>query len=386
MIERKPRIVGALVGDIEREPSARTKYGYLFDAIQRRFPLAGVYDATLRGPRQLINILLSIHLNRRVWRQRSYKHPAGFRIRSRLAASHLASLGGKADLALQVGVLFDARWNNIPLPSVIYTDYTAQLSARRPDAGRSPFTPGERAAWIELERQAFERAAHICTRGQLVRDSVLNDYGIPPERVTAIGGGANFAELPPVNEPAAGEAPTALFIGKEFYRKGGDLLLTAFSQVRAIIPQAQLRLLTGDDIPPGLPLEGVEIFRPTWDREAIAALYRHADLFVLPSRLETWGDVLLEAMAYGLPCIGVVGQAMQEIIEDGQTGLLVPPEDPGALASAMSRLLGNASLRRQWGCAARRKLESEYTWDRVVDRLAPIIEAVHFTSNRQSVL
>ncbi|MBI3243731.1 MAG: glycosyltransferase family 4 protein [Chloroflexi bacterium] len=382
MIERKPRIVGALVGDIEREPSARTKYGYLFEAVRRRFPLAGVYDATLRGPRRLINILLSIHPNRRVWRQRSYKHPAGFRLRSRLAASHLESLRGKADLALQVGVLFDARWNNVPLPSVIYTDYTAQLSAQRPDAGRSPFTPAERAAWIELERQAFERAAHICTRGQLVRDSVLNDYGIPPERVTAIGGGVNFAELPSINEPATSEAPTALFIGKEFYRKGGDLLLTAFSQVRAAIPQAQLRLLTGDDIPPGLPLEGVEIIRPTWDREAIAALYRRADLFVLPSRLETWGDVLLEAMAYGLPCIGVIGQAMQEIIKDGQTGLIVPPEDPGALASAMTRLLGDASLRGQWGRAARHKLESEYTWDRVVDRLSPVIEAAHLISNR----
>ena len=95
------------------------------------------------------------------------------------------------------------------------------------------------------------------------------------------------------------EKPTALFIGQDFHRKGGDLLLSAFAQVRQHVPQARLLCLTKGPIPAELPLDGVEVFEAEWDRDLVKQLYHQADLFVLPSRLETWGDVLLEAMAYG---------------------------------------------------------------------------------------
>ncbi len=375
MSERRPRVAGVLVGDIAHDPGARIKYGYFFEAIKRCFPLAGVYDATLRGLDRWINALLTAHPNRRRWRERFYKNGPAFRMRSERVAAYLQSLRGQVDLVLQVGVMFDARWSGFSLPSVIYTDYTARLSAQRPEAGRSPFTPQQQEQWIALEKQAFERAAHICSRGKFVRHSILADYGIAPDQVTAIGGGVNFATLPEVVARADNETPTALFIGKELYRKGGDLLLRAFAQARRQVPEARLVLVTGDSIPADLPLEGVEVISPTWDRTAIAALYRRADLFVLPSRLETWGDVLLEAMAYGLPCIGVTGDAMAEIIEDGATGLVVPPGDVEALTTALTQLLCNAQLRRRWGHAARRRLEAEYTWDHVAARLSPIIEA-----------
>ena len=94
-------------------------------------------------------------------------------------------------------------------------------------------------------------------------------------------------------------------------------------------------MLTEGNIPDHLPLDGVEIIPPTWDRTIIANLYRRAHCFVLPSRLETWGDVFLEAMSYSLPCIGVDDEAMREVIDHQKTGLVVPPENTEALAQAL---------------------------------------------------
>ena len=169
MTKQTPRVVGALVGNIFHEPEAHTKYQYLFEAVGHHFPVVGVHDATLRGVARLINALQVIHPDWQRWRERFYKNVSAFQIRSQRAAAYLESLQGQADVVLQVGVLFDACWNEDLLPSVIYTDYTACLSAQKPEAGRSPFTPRQLKQWVALERQAFERATHICTRSELAR-------------------------------------------------------------------------------------------------------------------------------------------------------------------------------------------------------------------------
>ncbi|MGB0388209.1 MAG: glycosyltransferase family 4 protein [Ardenticatenaceae bacterium] len=392
MSTHKPRVIGVLIGDIVRQPGPRTKYGELFKALGNRFELVDVYDATLRGMDRLINALITFHPNGQRWRQRFYMNVPAFRARSRRTASYLHSMQGKADMVFQLGVLFDAHWKKSYFPSVIYGDYTATLSSKQPDAGRSPFTAKQLKQWIALEQQALDRATHICAWSDFTRASFLSDYQLPPERVTTVGGGLNFATLPdlpstPVpalrqaQEPLVeGHPPTALFIGKDFYRKGGDLLLRAFAQTRAQIPDARLLMLTSDPIPADLPTEGVEVIAPTWNRAEIEALYRSADLFVLPSRLETWGDVLLEAMAYSVPCIGVSGKAMAEIIEHGKTGLLVSPttHDVSDLTAALTQLLSNQALCQQWGHAARQRIEEHFTWERVVERMAPMIEAAAF--------
>ncbi len=375
-MNESPRIIGALVGDINHEPGARTKYGLFFEAVGERFPLVDVYDASLRGVARMVNAMQVVHPDMRRWKERFYQNLPAFRARSQRAGEYIRAMQGRADLVLQVGVLFDASWGSAALPNLIYTDYTMRLSASKPEAGRSPLSTKQRKQWLELERQAFDRAVHICTRSKRTRQSIISDYGIDPERVTVIGGGVNFRPLPEIVPNVVNDEPTALFIGKDFYRKGGDLLLRAFAKARERVPNARLLLLTGDPIPSDLPLERVEVIKPTWDRATIASLYRRANFFVLPSRLETWGDVLLEAMTYGLPCVGVEGEAMEEIIEDGSTGLIVPANAPDALAAAMTCLLADKTLCLHWGHNARRRVEAEYTWDLVGDRLAGVIAGV----------
>ena len=139
------------------------------------------------------------------------------------------------------------------------------------------------------------------------------------------------------------------------------------------VPSARLRMLTEMPKPGDFPLEGVEIISPTWDRAVIEDLYREADLFVLPSRLETWGDVLLEAMAYSLPCVGVRVDAMEEIILDGETGVLVPAQDSDALAGVLVRLLNDPHERVRMGQAGRKRVEESFTWDGVALHMLKVV-------------
>lgn len=365
-----PRVVGALIGDIQREAFARVKYGGLFHALAQEVDLLAVHDATLRGLARYLNLAQTFQSNRARWKERFYKNLPAFHLRSRQVRDFLKGWTGKADFCLQLGVMFDASG---PIPSIIYTDYTAALSARREEAGRSPFSPDQRRKWLKLERGAFEHAHHICTRSALVRRSVIDDYGIAPEKVSTVGGGVNFAELPEVPDRSGRNTCTVLFIGKEFARKGGDLLLEAFAQIRHDRPNLCLKMVTGGPIPAGLPLEGVEVIAPTWDRTVIAQRYAEADLFVLPSRLETWGDVLLEAMAYGLPCVGVRGQSMEEIITEGVTGRLAEPEDAASLAAVMAEIIDAPAARMEAGQQARRVVEQKFTWAAVAKRLIQVM-------------
>jgi glycosyltransferase involved in cell wall biosynthesis len=257
---------------------------------------------------------------------------------------------------------------------VLYTDNTTSITARNIDAERMPLAAGELDRWLDCEMQLYQRAIHICVRANVVKRSLVDDYKVPAEKISVIGGGVNFAQLPQMIEREAKAAPTLLFVGTDFHRKGGDLVLQAFSRVRKVIPSAQLVVVTQDLIPAGLSLEGVRVLAPIWDRAEVESLYRKADVFILPSRLETWGDVLLEAMAFGLPCIGVRGQAMEDIIVHGETGFLVAPEQAGLLSEAIIQLFERPDLRYQMGQAASLLVAQEFTWDRVVERLAPILD------------
>jgi glycosyltransferase involved in cell wall biosynthesis len=163
-----------------------------------------------------------------------------------------------------------------------------------------------------------------------------------------------------------------LFIGKAFERKGGDTLLAAFALARERVPRAELWLVTDRH---DLAGPGVRRIPPTYDRAAIGALYQSAAIFAMPARCETWGDVFLEAMAYGLPCVATTNNAMPEIIQHGRTGLLVPPEDVGALAAALVALLTDEQLRCAMGAQGRQRLERMFTWSRVAERMLPLLAA-----------
>ena len=372
----KPRLAAFLVGDLEKDPAAATKYGLLFLSLKRYYGEVNVYDVSLKGIAHLWNGLRAFHPILRTWKERSYKNPDAFVNRSRIAARVINNQEGNFDMVVQVGVLYNACLDIAHMPLLIYTDYTARLSAEDPYRFRSPWQGDQLTRWIDYECQTYLRAAHIFTRSELIREDIVNRYRISAERVSEVGGGVNFDPLPVPLIRVSKDNAVVLFIGSNFLRKGGDLLLKAFVIARKRFPKIRLQVLTRDKIPPIYPMEGVETIPYVWDRERIARLYADADLFVLPSRLETWGDVILEAAAYSLPSIGTHGQAMEEIIKDGETGLLVPKDNIEELANALMSLLSDPGRRQRMGWKARQRAESFYTWDHVVERMAPVIDSV----------
>ena len=203
--------------------------------------------------------------------------------------------------------------------------------------------------WRRLETQTYEGASAIFSRSHYVARSLRDDYGISPEKIHVVGAGVNIPLPDPATLPTR-DQPRALFIGSDFRRKGGDVLLAAWPEVLRRVPDAVLTIIGPANGP--LP-RNVESNGGTWEPATILQELQRSSVFVMPSRCETWGDVFLEAMAYALPCIGSSNDAMPEIIDDGQTGYIVPLDDPVALADRLSCLLGEPGTRQQvWTCGA----------------------------------
>jgi glycosyltransferase involved in cell wall biosynthesis len=374
-MNRKLRVATVMVGDIHRMPDMRVKYGAFFDALSRRFEMVDIFDASLRGFSRYWNALHTFNPSVSIWKEHFFKNVPAFKARSLRTVAHIKELGSRADVVLQIGALLNSGCENGCLPLVIYTDNTTRITSRHPKGYRLALSPREVERWVALERNLYKEASHIAARAGLVQTSLIEEYGVDADHISVVGGGVNFAPLPGPVSRSHDSPPTVLFIGEGFHRKGGDLLLRAFAQARGHIPDARLWIVTRDPIPMGYPMENVEVFPPSWDRNVIADYYRRADIFVLPSRLETWGDVLLEAMSFGLPCVGVRGQAMEDIIRHEDTGLLVDQRQTNTLAGALIRLLSQPEMRHRMGQSARALVERQFTWDRVVERLEPALIA-----------
>jgi glycosyltransferase involved in cell wall biosynthesis len=108
--------------------------------------------------------------------------------------------------------------------------------------------------------------------------------------------------------------------------------------------------------------------------KALGRYYERAAIVVAPSRREGYGVAVREAMAYGRPVVATAVGGLVDAVEDGVTGLLVPPQDPAALRRALERLLADGEERRRLGAAAREKVQRELTWDRTASALAEVYE------------
>ncbi|HEX6050821.1 MAG TPA: glycosyltransferase family 4 protein [Gemmatimonadaceae bacterium] len=162
--------------------------------------------------------------------------------------------------------------------------------------------------------------------------------------------------------------------------KGHDQLLLAWPRVLADLPDATLVMVgRGDDVDrlrakaAALGLGRSVQFTGFVPDPALRALLRHSAVFAMPSRGEGFGLVYLQAMRAGVPCLGSRDDAAADIIVDGETGLLVPHQDPDAIAGALVRLLTDDGMRRRMGEAGRRRFEATFTYPRFRSRLAALL-------------
>jgi glycosyltransferase involved in cell wall biosynthesis len=155
-----------------------------------------------------------------------------------------------------------------------------------------------------------------------------------------------------------------LSVGRISDEKRLDVLLDAFARVRMTLPGARLAVVGDGPARERLESEGREHVRFLGEVRGpgLAGLYAAADVFCFPSTTDTFGQVLLEAAASGLPTVSVAAGGGAELVEDGITGLVVPPENPAAFALALLRLGGSESLRRTFGVNARERALAR-TWE-----------------------
>ena len=162
--------------------------------------------------------------------------------------------------------------------------------------------------------------------------------------------------------------------------KGHDQLILAWPRVLAEVPDANLVMVgRGDDVE-RLHAKAAAVgvarnvhFTGFLPDVALRAVLRHTAAFAMPSRGEGFGLVYLQAMRAGIPCLGSRDDAAADVIVDGETGLLVPNQDPEAIAGALARLLTDEAMRRRMGDAGRRRFESTFTYPRFRARLASIL-------------
>lgn len=287
-----------------------------------------------------------------------------FDAHSARAASLIQGLPRPPDVILQNGALFAPGLTPVG-EYVLLLDHTRALSMQRPPMPEAGLPPpvDYGAGWRERETALYRGARAIATFSRQVAESLQVDYGVDGSRIHVVGAGAN---VHPEHVVRADDGATLLFVGKDFRRKGGLVLLRAFERLRRDRPRLRL-LIAGPNEPLMLPA-GATNLGPV-PPERLAALFSTATVFVLPTLREPFGLAYLDAMACGLPCVGTAVEAVPEIIEHGGSGLLVPPGDDMALTATIARLLDDPAQAHAMGLRGRLRVDAQFRWHQVAERL-----------------
>jgi glycosyltransferase involved in cell wall biosynthesis len=251
-----------------------------------------------------------------------------------------------------------AQLGGLRRPLVLDFDWTLeQQEALAPIYFGRPSKRGIRLAIARLQERFLWRSVTIFTPwSQWAADS-LRRQGVAEDRIRVIPPGVDLEEWQPRREARRKnhERLRLLFVGGDFARKGGDILLDVFRARFA--DRCELDVVTREALEPP---PGVRLHRAEPNSPLLKELYTQADIFVLPTRAECFGIATVEAMASGLPVIaGDVGGA-KDIVDDGETGWLIEPTAVG-LAGALEDALRRRE--RLWTMGRRARLVAETRFD-----------------------
>jgi glycosyltransferase involved in cell wall biosynthesis len=225
------------------------------------------------------------------------------------------------------------------------------------------------------EQRVYARANLVVALSKRVAESVIADFGVPVERVKIMYAGPNIEvdRIPEVGPPRLDGQPTILFVGRQFQRKGGDLLFSAFAKVRERVPDAKLVLIGPrglSDLPAGVESLGLVDKSTVGGWAKIVAAYTNARVFCLPSRYEGFAISVLEAMLFARPCVTLSFPWMRsEMVEDGVTGFVIQGENEAQLVDRLVELLVDPAKAGAMGQAGRRAVMDRFLWSHSIQRL-----------------
>jgi len=371
------RIVGITDGD----PFDRITWSGSSSAFFNALKKLGCWKAGISGlPSQFINWLFQIKNfspSLKSWKFKYHIDTLYYRAYTRKVRTELAKLGGDYTHTLQI-------YSHYDVPSVIQDKRIIKCAyqdgnlARLIDSPRGFPKISQRRIdkAIKWERKVFGGLDYIFTFSEWLRQSFINDYNIDSDRVYVVGAGANIP-IPEINEKQKFDGRTILFIGIDFERKGGKILLEAFRKVKAELSDARLIIIGPNlkDLPDGVECLGYISKNTPEGLKRLKQAYSDASVFTMPSLYEPFGVVFLEAMAHGLPCIGADNCAMPEIIDHEKTGFLVPAGDPECLANRIIELLKDVELAKAMGNKGKNKFINNFTWNHVAERVVGALRA-----------
>jgi glycogen synthase len=246
-----------------------------------------------------------------------------------------------------------------------------------------------------MEREGLCACDRVIAVSEGMKKDIMKCYPIPSSRISVVHNGIDPAVYTRREEGGGSgngagrmlrkhgiRKPYVLFVGRLTRQKGVFDLLEASKK---FAPGTQLVLATGkpdepnilDDLKKAVKGRGDVVWINSMLGQAeTIALYSGAAVSVTPSVYEPFGIVVLEAMACGSPVVASAVGGIKEIVQSGQSGLLVPPADPKRLSEAVNRLLGDAGLGRKLAVNARRRVERHFSWESAARRTFEIYKRI----------
>jgi glycogen(starch) synthase len=239
---------------------------------------------------------------------------------------------------------------------------------------------------VRRERWMGRTASALVTHSYVHRDLMAEELGVPAEAIDVVPLGIERMPQPPDGDFPERRGDLVVYLGRLEARKGTLALLRAIPRVLERAPRTRFVIIGADRAHAPGGRGHIEYFRSEFPasiqssvtftgrlpQSEVDAWMRQADVFVAPSLYESFGLIFVEAMQWSLPVIGTFAGGIPEIVEDGVNGLLVRPDDDEHLASAIGRLIDDASLRSSMGRAGRKRFEEHFTAEVMAARMEPL--------------
>lgn len=271
-------------------------------------------------------------------------------------------------------------------PYVTYRDeYWGQLEQLHEEfgdmsvLGHPGFNPRHLRKRTERENSLLRDAGAVVAFSEWAASYLRDDLHLDPDCIHVVPPGANVLQVDDLESTLEARLVRPhrrlLFVGVDFARKGGPVMLDAFAIVRSRRPETTLTIAGPRKWPTaGAPGPGVEFVGRLSISQTIEAFASH-DLFVMPSVFEPFGIVYAEALANGLPCVGPNRFAVPEMVHHGQTGRLVDSLHPEEIAEAILATLDDDDLYRSTVQAVEQSRQ-RFRWDRAGRQVVEICRSV----------
>jgi hypothetical protein len=272
----------------------------------------------------------------------------------------------------------------VPTVLGVYTPFKTWLPLNMGKLKDIPNLDGITNPIVAAEQFCYAHAGHLLACGPSIVAEIEEQYGmtVPSRRVAYIAHGmADMSKHVARRRPDNDGELRILFVGRLERRKGIDTVLDCIGPICGRHPNVRFVIVGDDKIEEESGVRHRQVFensavgRAFGDRVRFTGLvgegelwrhYADCDIFVAPSRFESFGLILVEAMMFGHPVIGGLIPGMSEIVTDGEDGFLTSPDDPTALAQLLDRLIVSPTLRQEIGRRGRFAYETKFTLEHMI--------------------